>query len=102
MLTTEGLQKLAETVVGVGPSLDMLVPALTNPEQLPETLPWVNAAHSMDLEVHPYTFRREREQLPSYVQTLEELINLYVNRYKVDGVFTDFPDIAVKVLHPAG
>jgi len=99
MLTLDGLQKLAATVSGVGPSLTMLVPSATPRDQLPASLDWVTMAHSLNLQVHPYTFRREREQIPGYATSLEDLINLFITRFHVDGVFTDFPDIAADIVH---
>jgi glycerophosphoryl diester phosphodiesterase len=54
----------------------------------------VEAAHAAGLQVHPYTFRAERQFLPDGVPDLEaELARSFA--LGVDGVFTDHPDRAV-------
>ena len=54
----------------------------------------VAAAHEAGLEVHPYTFRRERRFLPDDVPDLAAELRRYYEM-GVDGVFTDNPDVAV-------
>jgi len=54
----------------------------------------VAAAHAAGLEVHPYTFRREREFLPDDAPDLAAELRRYYE-LGVDGVFTDNPDLAV-------
>ncbi len=38
------------------------------------------------------------DRLPDYVETFEDLLNIFFNVVQVDGIFTDFPDQAVKYL----
>jgi glycerophosphoryl diester phosphodiesterase len=54
----------------------------------------VAAAHAAGLEVHPYTFRRERRFLPDDAPDLAAELRRYYEM-GVDGVFTDNPDVAV-------
>ncbi len=54
----------------------------------------VAAAHAAGLEVHPYTFRRERRFLPDDAPDLASELRRYYE-LGVDGVFTDNPDVAV-------
>jgi len=54
----------------------------------------VAAAHAAGLEVHPYTFRRERRFLPDDAPDLAAELRRY-HEMGVDGVFTDNPDLAV-------
>ena len=56
----------------------------------------VSIAHQPNLKVHPYTMREDR--LPDYVETFEDLLHIFFNVVQVDGIFTDFPDQAVKYL----
>jgi glycerophosphoryl diester phosphodiesterase len=52
-------------------------------------------ARDAGLRLHPYTFRKD--DLPGYVRTLEELLELFATEVGVDGVFCDHPDVAVRV-----
>ena len=36
--------------------------------------------------------------MPSYAQNFEELLTIFFEEIGVDGVFTDFPDLAVQYL----
>lgn len=100
MFTEEGVGQLAKTVNGLGPSWDMLLSAseadLASAEQAGSKL--VQWAHAQGLQVHPYTFRREASQLPPWAASLEELLEVFLYRSGVDGVFTDFPDVARRII----
>ena len=54
-------------------------------------------AHASKLQVHPYTVRAD--QLPAYAADVEQLYDVLYNQADVDGLFTDFPDKAVKFLN---
>jgi glycerophosphoryl diester phosphodiesterase len=41
--------------------------------------------------VHPYTFRRD--QLPADIADFNELLDIFLQQARVDGLFTDFPDL---------
>jgi glycerophosphoryl diester phosphodiesterase len=58
----------------------------------------VELAHAAGLQVHPYTFRREAMQIPSFAKDYEDLLRIFFDEVGVDGVFTDFPDLAVQFL----
>jgi glycerophosphoryl diester phosphodiesterase len=51
-------------------------------------------AHAAGLAVHPYTFRRD--DLPAGIGSFDELLELFLVDLGVDGLFTDFPDLAVR------
>ena len=55
----------------------------------------IQLAHAAGLKVHPYTFRREANQIPGYAKNFDDLLDIYINRVGVDGLFTDFPDLTV-------
>ena len=86
-----GLGQLSNTVQGVGPSWDMLLVA-SPPGEIPAPNDFVSMAHDAGLEVHPFTFRRD--QLPQWADDFGQLLNHFFNTLAVDGIFTDFPDLA--------
>ena len=91
-----GLARLAETVDGIGPALGMvLLPESTR--QHPQFTGLVERAHAQGLLVHPYTFRAEPEALPAYADSFESLVAIFLQQAGVDGLFTDFPDRALRV-----
>ena len=65
-----------------------------NPSQL------YKRARELDLGLHPYTFRRER--LAPFASSLDQLLTLYLRDLPVDGLFCDFPDVAVRVRDALG
>lgn len=97
MHSAEGIKKLANYADGLGPALSMIVlPQSTKNNLIFSSL--VNNAHSAGLEVHPYTFRLESNHIPAYASSFDELVNIFLFQANVDGIFTDFPDLAIKVL----
>jgi glycerophosphoryl diester phosphodiesterase len=92
MLTRAGLERIAGYAHGVGPSYGQLVTQQSGalrPTALTEN------ARALGLRLHPYTFRAE--ELPSYASTLERLLEVFFTQVRVDGVFCDYPDVAVRV-----
>ena len=49
-------------------------------------------AKARGLAVHPYTFRAD--QLPEGFDDFDSLLALFLDELDVDGLFTDFPDLA--------
>lgn len=97
MHTSVGLRNLAKVVAGIGPAYSMLVAAQSTPGAI-QINSMTSDAHAAGLLVHPYTFRRDEGQLPSYVGSFDELLELFLFTVDVDGIFTDFPDLAVRFL----
>ena len=58
----------------------------------------VEQAHDAGLAVHPYTFRADPGLVPEYAEDFEQLLELFYFDTGVDGLFTDFPDRAVRYL----
>ena len=100
--TPEDLEAIAGYADAVGPSKLHIVPRDAAGASLPPT-PFVEDAHAAQLLVHPYTFRRENAFLPAELRRGEdpaapgdlaaELRQFFA--LGVDGVFSDFPDLAV-------
>ncbi len=96
-LSQKGMKDLAKFADGIGPDKDMLVLTQSSPDALQIT-PLVKAAHDAGLEIHPYTFRREKEIIPAYAKSYEDLLDIFFFQVGVDGVFTDFTDLTVNFL----
>ncbi len=95
LATPEGLAGIARYANGIGPSKRLIVPAgpdgrLGSPTSL------VADAHRAGLLVHPWTFRSEETFLaPDYERNPERELEQFYD-LGVDGLFSDFADVAVK------
>ncbi|MES1950627.1 Glycerophosphoryl diester phosphodiesterase, periplasmic [Salinisphaera sp. S4-8] len=89
LVTPAGLDAIAQYADGIGPDKKRI--ADTDGAL-------VEHAHARGLQVHPYTFRAD--QLPPGTPRLEDELRQYYFDYGVDGLFTDFTDIAVEIVHP--
>lgn len=96
MLTREGLRQIATYAAGIGPGIDQLYELDSRGRARPNSV--MKWAHEYGLEVHPYTHRSDR--LPKGFESLgdEEYLKFIFRELKVDGLFTDFPDKAVRHL----
>ncbi len=56
----------------------------------------IEFAHAAGLKVHPYTFRREADQMPPFAKDYDDFLRIFLDDVGVDGVFTDFPDLTVR------
>ena len=92
--TREGLEQLAQTVDGIGPWLAQLV-EMAGIDGEPVSTGLVSAAHEAGLLVHPYTFRAD--QLAPGFDSMGEMVAWFVEKLKIDGLFTDFPDLTLAV-----
>ena len=93
--TVEGLQELARSVDGIGPYIGHLV-EMSEIDGGPVSTGLVSSAHDVGLIVHPYTFRAD--QMAPGFDSLQEMIRWFVDELKIDGVFTDFPDMALEAI----
>ena len=88
--TPEGLRGAAEYADGIGPSLAQLY-TLADIDGHPVSSGLASAAHAAGLLVHPYTFRAD--QLPPGFNDFAELVDWFAGTLRIDGLFTDFPDL---------
>ena len=93
--TPAGLRQIADTADGIGPSLGQLVDT-GGVDGQPVSTGMVKSAHAAGLTVHPYTFRAD--QLGPGFETLPEMVAWFAETLGVDGLFTDFPDQALRGL----
>lgn len=97
LVTPDGIRQVATYAAGIGPSMHLLVDPDSDADDL-QLSDLIQLAHAAGLTVHPYTFRQESNQIPPYAKDFDDLLDIFINRVGVDGVFTDFPDRAVKFL----
>ena len=83
----EALTILAETADAIGPSLKRLWSVGAGDSGL------AKRAQNHGLLVHPYTFTKET----TGSSNLDKLLRVFMGEIGVDGVFCDFPDVAVRV-----
>ena len=97
MLEEDGMAKLANLVDGIGPAKSLVISRESTASNVQIT-PLVSRAHTAGLKVHPYTYRLDPGQIPDYADSFDELLRKHFQDADVDGIFTDFPDKAVKFL----
>lgn len=93
--TPEGLREVADYADGIGPSLAQLY-TLADIDGHPVSSALASAAHAAGLVVHPYTFRAD--QLPPGFNKFAELVDWCAGTLRIDGMFTDFPDLVREAL----
>ena len=87
------LAEIATYADGVGPNKILVIPVDAH-GQLGAPTSLIRDAHAAGLFVHVWTMRRESQFLPSsYDGDLKKEIRQFAS-LGVDGIFTDFPDIA--------
>jgi glycerophosphoryl diester phosphodiesterase len=91
LLTAEGVERVAAYADGLGPQFDQVGVAASG-GVVPTEL--MMRAKASGLLVHAYTFRRDA--LPAYASSLDLLLNEFLGRVGLDGVFCDHPDVAVR------
>jgi glycerophosphoryl diester phosphodiesterase len=84
------LMEVAKVAQGIGPWIPQLIDFSTM-----ELTELGKHAHQAGLLVHPYTFRQDA--LPEGINS-QEILDILVNKVKVDGLFTDFTDTVVTYL----
>lgn len=89
-----GLARLAEVADGIGPHLSYLYDLDSGPVRASSL---VADAHALGLVVHPYTFRSD--DLPPGFASLEALVRFCILELQIDGLFTDFTDQVIDIMH---
>ncbi len=97
MLKAGAMEQIAQYAQGIGPYKEMLIKNSASADKL-QISHLAKEAHSANLVVHPYTFRRNERRKANYASSLEEQLEIFYFKVGVDGVFTDFPDVAVDLL----
>ncbi len=92
LTTLKELTKIAGYAQGIGAYKRLIVPIGVN--KLNSTT-LIRDAHAVNLKVHAWTFRNEKQYLaPDYQGNPQSEYEQFF-RLGIDGVFSDFPDLAV-------
>lgn len=97
--TAAGLKEVAQYANGLGPWIGQLY-TLADIDGHPVSTGMVKLAHEAGMVVHPYTFRAD--QLGPGFDNYAEMVQWFAETVKIDGLFTDFPDLAVAALNESG
>ncbi|MDD2999225.1 MAG: glycerophosphodiester phosphodiesterase family protein, partial [Candidatus Riflebacteria bacterium] len=84
------LNEVAEYSDGIGPSISQIITGIDENKK-PVVSDLVSRAHSLHLEVHPYTFRVD--SLPEGLRG-KALLYILFKQVGIDGIFSDFPDVS--------
>ena len=87
-----GLKEIAQSADALGPHKDYIIQKDSAGKMMPSKL--VKLAHAQGLKVFPYTFRSDTLREEYKGDPLAEYQLAYTAG--VDGVFSDFPDVAVQ------
>lgn len=88
------LADIAKIADGIGPALGAIVAGKTRTDRRVTDL--VLDAHAAKLLVHPYTLRTD--ELPKCFDSVDDALDVLFREARVDGLFTDFPDVVVRWL----
>ncbi|MBP6546952.1 MAG: glycerophosphodiester phosphodiesterase, partial [Phenylobacterium sp.] len=102
LVTASGLKEMATYADGVGPDWSLVIPTVGGALAPATTL--VADAHRVGLAVHPWTVRAENRFLPETLRRGTDMAAhgdvaaVFAALYAagVDGLFSDFPGLAVK------
>jgi glycerophosphoryl diester phosphodiesterase len=95
LLQGEAIKKVSEYADGLGPEKRIIVPVNAD-GSLGTATDVVARAHAAGLVVHVWTLRMEKDFLPAGYKGRFEAEFEQFRELGVDGVFTDFPDVAFK------
>ena len=95
MVEGVGLKSIAAYADGIGAEKRLVVPVLPDGSLGPPT-DLITRAHAAGLLVHIWTVRIDKEFLPAGYHGKPEAEFEQFRQLGVDGVFTDFPDVAAK------
>lgn len=86
----EALVQISKIADGIGP----WIPHVVNDDGTPTDL--VTNAQAAGLKLHPYTLRADA--LPDWAKSQDDVLDAVLFKAGADGIFTDFPDLAVEYL----
>ena len=89
------LKDIASYADGIGPEKRLIIPVKQDGTAGPAT-DLVARAHALGLVVHAWTLRSDKQYLPAGYKGNAEEEFLQFRAAGVDGLFTDFPDVAAK------
>ncbi|MGV6987941.1 glycerophosphodiester phosphodiesterase [Testudinibacter sp. P80/BLE/0925] len=96
MFKPGAMTEVAKYADGVGPGWYMLVDDKASTTGNIQYTPLVAEIAAQKLELHPYTVRKDA--LPPFFGNIDQMFDALLNQAGATGIFTDFPDLAVKFL----
>jgi len=97
-VTDAALKDIASYADGIGPDKRLVIPVDADGTVHPPT-DLVARAHALNLLVHIWTIRIDKEFLPAGYHGRAETEYEQFRDAGVDGLFTDFPDVAARVFN---
>lgn len=97
MFDPDAMSQVAEYADGIGPWFPMLVTSDSQIDHIEASVMHVEAQKA-GLKIHPYTFRNDQGHVPPFAEDFNDFLDIYYRQLGVDGVFTDYPDLAVGYL----
>ncbi|RMZ98233.1 glycerophosphoryl diester phosphodiesterase, partial [Brachionus plicatilis] len=94
--TRNGLEEIKKFADGIGPEKSQLINFDEKAKILTPSELYQNAKE-LGLFIHAYTFRID--DLPTFASCWNQLLNIFLNEIKIEGLFTDFPDLTLKYLN---
>lgn len=89
------LARIAGYAAAIGPSTGLIYRGRDD-KAGPLLTTLVQDAHDAGLAVHPYTFRSD--DLPPGIAAFDDMLELFLSRLGVEGIFTDFPDLVTRFI----
>jgi glycerophosphoryl diester phosphodiesterase len=93
MMTPSGIAAVAAYADGIGPEIIQLVEWRAGGAS-PSVKALGKLAKANRLLIHPYTLRTD--SLPANAPDVKAVLDMLVKRVKIDGIFSDFPDVVVR------
>ena len=97
MFNSGAMEKIAEYADGIGPWFPMLITADSANDNIKASV-MLSEAKKAKLKIHPYTFRNDDGHIPPFAKDFADFLDIYYQQLDVDGIFTDYPDLAVQYL----
>lgn len=99
LTTEEGMKDVARYATIYAPNFNLL--AVPNADATGYTIsPLANMCRAYGMKLHSWTLRKD--SLPKGFKTWEEVLDVSFKTLKVEGMFSDFPDLLVEYLKANG
>ncbi len=85
------IAKTSKVADGIGVRIEAVISGVSN--DAPTITDVVDTAHKHAMMVHVWTFRTDK--LPDYAESSKQLLDWLVKDARVDGIFTDQPDVVL-------
>ncbi len=89
------MEKIKTFADGIGPEKTQLI-TYDNKTGTVKPSKFFNDARELGLFFHPYTFRID--SLPYYAADYNQLLKIFLDDLKIEGLFTDFSDLTMQYI----